>query len=64
MNTPPDIMTMRDAATYLRLAEQTLESWRRKQIGPPFVRMRRAVRYRKADLDAWLESQITAETTP
>lgn len=55
----PDIMTTAQAAEYLQLAEQTLEGWRRKRTGPPFIRIKRAVRYRKGDIDAWLEANKT-----
>lgn len=57
--THPDIMTTAQAADYLQLAEQTLEGWRRKRTGPPFIRIKRAVRYRKSDIDTWLEANKT-----
>jgi len=30
----------------------------RKVAGPPFIKFGRSVRYRQADLDKWLESQV------
>lgn len=37
---------------------RTLETWRRRKVGPPWVRLANgAVRYRPEDVDAWLDSQ-------
>jgi len=35
----------------------TLSDWRTKRVGPAYVRIGRLIRYRKVDLDAWLESR-------
>jgi hypothetical protein len=54
----------KDAALYIGTTARSLEDWRQKGIGPVFVRMsRRAVRYRKIDLDKWLESQLKTSTS-
>ena len=47
------------AAAYIGIDPRTLEGWRyRGQIGPRFLRYsERCVRYRRSDLDAWLESR-------
>lgn len=59
----PADMDTRAAAAYLGLELRTLEDWRSKLTGPRFVRVStRAVRYRRSDLDAWLDSQ-TVKTT-
>jgi len=43
------------AATYLGIKEKTLGAWRARGYGPKFFRYSgRCVRYKKADLDAWL----------
>lgn len=53
------IFTVAEAAEYLGLAISTLNKWRCYQIeGPAFVKLGKAVRYRKEDLDAFLKSHI------
>lgn len=49
------LLTRREAAAYLGVAEQTLAVWKctgRRSL--PFVQIGRLVRYRKADLDAFI----------
>lgn len=46
------------AATYLDLSRQYLEIGRHAGYGPPYVKLARAVRYRKSDLDGWMESHL------
>lgn len=49
------LLTRREAASYLGVAEQTLAVWKctgRRSL--PFVKIGRLVRYRKADLDAFI----------
>lgn len=59
----PDFLTTPEAAEYLGTRPHTLEVWRtsgRHRI--PFVKVGRLVKYRRADLDAWLRSRtINAE---
>ena len=35
-----------------------MERKREQALGPPFIRIGRAVRYRISDLDAWLENRL------
>jgi predicted DNA-binding transcriptional regulator AlpA len=46
-----------EAAHLLALSPRTLEGLRLSGGGPPFVRLNRAVRYRRADVLAWIERQ-------
>jgi hypothetical protein len=54
-------MTPRDAARYICMSEFWLRKSRvrgsRIRGAPPFYRAGRAVRYRKTDLDRWLEER-------
>jgi predicted DNA-binding transcriptional regulator AlpA len=53
-----------EAAKYVALAESTLTKLRLTGDGPPFVKVGpRAVAYRKADLDAWLEARVRRPTS-
>jgi excisionase family DNA binding protein len=49
------LLTRREAATYLGVSEQTLAAWKctgRRQV--PCIKIGRMVRYRKADLDSFI----------
>lgn len=50
-------------ARYAGLSPVTLRKWRMTGAGPRFVRLGRAVRYRKAELDAYIERRTFAHTS-
>lgn len=50
------------AAEYLGLQKSTLEAWRSRGGGPRFARLGRAIRYRKVDLDSWVEARLCENT--
>lgn len=50
-------------AAELRVSVKTLQAWRLKGEGPPFVKLGRAVRYNKDDVLAWLESRTVKSTS-
>ena len=53
-----DLLTSRDVAHWLSVTEQWVECGRLKNYGPPFVRLSsKVVRYRRADVVAWLRSR-------
>ena len=57
--TPSGLMTPRDAAVYIGVKINTLAVWRMtNRYGLPFVKLGKIVRYRKADLDIWLENRL------
>jgi excisionase family DNA binding protein len=61
-----DYLTTTRAAEYLGLSRQFLEGARHKGGGPAYIKLSRAVRYRRADLDAWMlghRRQHTAQAT-
>lgn len=50
----PELLTTREAADVLRLSHRTMENWRQRNQGPPWVELPgRAIRYRRRDLDDW-----------
>jgi hypothetical protein len=56
---PFDVDTLlreQDAADLLCLSVRTLQSWRFRRAGPPFVQVGRAVRYRRRDLITWIDA--------
>lgn len=51
-----EVLTRPQAAAYLSLRPQTLAKWAcLGREGPRFFKHGKVVRYRKSDLDAWLE---------
>lgn len=53
------LMTQREAAEYLGTSVGVLNVWR--NLGKqhiPFVRWGRHIRYRKSDLDAWIDAHV------
>lgn len=59
-NDADELLTEREAADLLKMSSRTLQAWRCSKAGPAFVRVGRAIRYRRRDLVAW----ITANTVP
>lgn len=53
---PSDLLNEKEVATELSIAPGTLRNWRSLKVGPPWTKLRRAVRYRRADLDAFIAS--------
>ena len=51
------------AAEYLGLKRPTLEAWRCRGNGPQFVKLGRLVKYRRADLDAFIEARLRSNTS-
>lgn len=49
------------AARYLGISEASLRLWRSEGKGPRHFRAgEKLVRYRRADLDAWIEARLSA----
>ena len=54
----PDLLARAEAAAYLGLKPQTLAVWALTgRYGLPVTQSGRNVRYRRRDLDAWLDSR-------
>jgi hypothetical protein len=65
MDTLQELNTTEEAARYLRLRPQTLESWRLKGTGPTFLRLGRRVVYRREALERFMaegERRSTSDT--
>jgi len=61
---PPKLLTRQQAAEYLGVKPQTLAIWYSAgRYDLPVVKAGRCVRYRRSDLDAWLESRTSTSTT-
>jgi predicted DNA-binding transcriptional regulator AlpA len=51
------LMDSKATAAFLGLADQSLAQWRSMGIGPDWIKVGFSVRYRRSDLEAWLESR-------
>jgi len=49
--------SIEEVSEYLGVPVQTLYSWRARRQGPPAARIGRHLRYRWADVDAWVDQQ-------
>lgn len=61
------LLTPEQAALRLQLDPDTLRNWRSQQKGPQFVKLggrgQGSVRYRRADLRAWIEAHVATGTS-
>ncbi len=53
----PALMTIDEVSDYLRVPVATLYRWRHHQEGPKAARIGRHLRYRRSDVEAWIEAQ-------
>ena len=47
-----------EAAAHIGVSSKTLRNWRFRGIAPPAVKLNGAVRYRRSDLDRWVEARV------
>lgn len=63
-NDTREVMRPEAAAGYIDCAKRTLDDWRVTGGGPKYIKLsHRMVRYRRADLDAWLEQHALTSTS-
>ena len=59
----PKVIPASEAARLVGLSESTLAKLRLNGNGPAYCKLGRRVVYRPADLDAWLQSRTTTDTS-
>ena len=53
-----ELLTVAELAELLKVTPQTIYAWRAERHGPPAVKLNdRAIRFRRCDVDAWLEAR-------
>jgi excisionase family DNA binding protein len=52
------LLSPHDLADYLGVPVTTLYTWRHRSHGPPGLRVGRHLRYRRQDVEAWVERQL------
>jgi excisionase family DNA binding protein len=56
-----ELLTPEDTANFLGIRTHTLATWRcTGRYGLPFIKIGRAIRYRRADVEAWLAANQSA----
>ena len=68
MSNTSKLKTNAEAAERIGIQSNTLEIWRTKGRGPKFIKLdpksaRSPIRYREADIDAWLEERLCSNTS-
>lgn len=67
MSHQDDLLNSAETAALLGIKINTLEIWRTKGQGPAFIKLGNApqapVRYRRAEVVAWLEQRLYASTS-
>jgi excisionase family DNA binding protein len=64
VNEQPNTLTPRQAANYLAISAAALRLWRSENKGPRFFRAgEKLIRYRRADLDSWIEARLNQPCT-
>jgi predicted DNA-binding transcriptional regulator AlpA len=54
------LMSMKDVSEYLQKPVPTLRAWRHREIGPRSFRVGCNVRYKREDVESWVEDQRAA----
>jgi excisionase family DNA binding protein len=50
------LWTLAELAEYLQVPEQTVYTWRKRGAGPRGFRIGRHVRFRREDVEAWIDT--------
>lgn len=60
MSDPLNVLTPQQAARYVGVSEAALRLWRSRGCGPRYFKAgEKLIRYRRSDLDAWIESRLS-----
>jgi hypothetical protein len=57
---PDSLLPEREASQLLSVSIRTLQAWRFRRVGPPFVRLGRAIRYARRALIEWINANTYA----
>ena len=54
-----ELLTPAELADYLKVPVKTLYDWRYERKGPTSIKIGRHLRYRRTDVDDWLDRQAS-----
>ncbi|MFY4729118.1 helix-turn-helix transcriptional regulator [Nitrospira sp. BLG_2] len=63
MGADEQLIDQRAMSRMLGITTKTAETWRVRGSGPRFIKVGSLVRYRKADIQAWLISRTASSTS-
>ena len=52
------LLSVEDLAAYLEVPVATVYAWRHRRQGPPGFRVGRHLRYRRSDVERWIDDRI------
>lgn len=55
MNSPKTYLSPKEVEELFNLPMTTLEKWRYRKIGPPYLKLGKLVRYRSDEVESWIE---------
>jgi excisionase family DNA binding protein len=55
--TQDDVLALDELASWLKVPVGTIYAWRYRGTGPRGIRVGKHIRFRRSDVDAWLETQ-------
>lgn len=58
--TPDKVLSLQQASAYLGVSQAAIRAWKRNGKAPAFFRAGKLLRFRKVDLDRWIESRLVA----
>ncbi|HEV2069479.1 MAG TPA: helix-turn-helix domain-containing protein [Acidimicrobiales bacterium] len=58
---PERLLTTAQVSEYLAIPVSTLHVWRHRGVGPPSLKVGRHLRYRRGDVETWLQSRASAQ---
>lgn len=57
----PYVLDENEAAIFMGVSRKTLQGWRTRRMGPPYIRIaRRCIRYRRDDLRRYMDERVVA----
>ena len=62
-NTPEKLLNEHDVARITGLSVASVRRWRLLRLGPRYIKIGAAVRYKAEDIAAWLETRPTGGQT-
>jgi len=54
------VLSLEQTSQYLGVSQAALRSWKRQGKGPAFFRAGKLLKFRRRDLDAWMEAQLVS----
>ncbi len=63
MDTSQHVLTESEASLFINVPVRTLQAWRLRGGGPKYLKFGRSVRYRRDELQAFIEAASRAHTS-